>query len=130
MQILQFSLSEMLFILVPHLHLATLQALIISSKTFFPIWKSSDSLKSWLNSYASFCKLFVAICLPHLTVKLLGAERKLSAFACLTIAQAAWHISSWKFVEWRHKCSGHRAGGPAWETTGEDKSGETMSAFR
>lgn len=32
MQMLQFSLSEMLFTLVPHLHLATLQALIISSK--------------------------------------------------------------------------------------------------
>lgn len=79
-------------------------------KTFFPIWKSSDSLKSWLNSYASFCTLFVAICLPHLTVTLLEAERKLSAFACLTIAQAAWHISSWKFVEWRHECSGHCAG--------------------
>ena len=90
-------------------------------KTFFPIWKSSDSLKSRLNPYASFCKLFVAICLPHMTVTFLEAERKLSAFACLTTARAAWHVSSWMFVEWRRERPGHCAGAPLGKPQGKIK---------
>lgn len=73
-------------------------------KTFFLIWKSSESLMCQLNFMLVFANYL------WISVFLIWLWSSRSREECITKARAAWRISSWMFVEWRHMCSRHCVG--------------------